>query len=191
MRDVMTDLETCGVRAGCAILSIGAVVFDHTQDKLGKEFYQVIKLQSCIDAGLHIYQPTMDWWKQQSPEARKVLTLAEGKSKKVLPLLDSLDKFNEFLKQFKSPKVYGNGADFDNAILISAYHSVGLKQGWGNYSGGCYRTLKRDVMPDVKMDERVGTYHNALDDAKNQALHQMKIMRRLDEMKELWAKNQK
>jgi hypothetical protein len=41
------------------------------------------------------------------------------------------------------------------------------------------------------MDERKGTFHNALDDAKNQALHQMKIMRRLDEMKELWAKNQK
>ena len=187
----MVDLETCGVRAGCAILSIGAVAFDHTKDKLGKEFYQVISLQSCIDAGLHIYQPTMDWWKQQSPEARKVLTLAEGKSKQVLPLLDALTKFNTFLNQFKPLKVFGNGADFDNAILISAYNSVAIKQGWGAYSGRCYRTIKSEVMPDIKMPERVGTHHNALDDAKIQALHQMIIMRRLDEMKKLWAQNQK
>lgn len=190
MRDVMVDLETCGVRAGCAILSIGAVVFDHTKDKLGREFYQVINLQSCLDAGLHVFGPTMDWWESQSDEARKVLTLAKSKrSKKVLPLLEALSKFNDFLGEVKSPKVYGNGADFDNSILISAYCSVGLKQGWGPYMGGCYRTLKRDVMPEVKVD-RVGVHHHALDDAKHQAKHQIQIMRRLDEMKALWVKNQ-
>lgn len=187
----MVDLETCGVRAGCAILSIGAVEFNHIKNKLGKEFYQIISLKSCTDVGLHIYEPTMSWWKQQSPEARKVLTLAEGKSKQVLSLMDTLTKFNIFLDQFKSPKVYGNGADFDNAILIGAYNSIGIKQGWGAYSGRCYRTIKSEVMPDIKMPERVGTHHNALDDAKNQALHQMIIMRRLDEMKKLWAQNQK
>ena len=191
MAYVMVDLETCGVSAGCAILSIGAVEFDPVKGKLGKEFYQVVRLQSCLDAGLHIFQPTMDWWQSQSPEAQKVLTLAKSKSKKVLPLLESLDKFNNYLKEFKSPKVYGNGADFDNPILVAAYHSVGIKQGWGAYSGGCYRTLKRDICPDIKMAARKGTYHNALDDAKNQAQHAIEIFQRLQEMKDLWAKNQK
>lgn len=184
---IMVDLETCGVRAGCAILSIGAVEFNPTTGALGAEFYQVINLRSCWEAGLHIFEPTMAWWEKQSEAAKEVLNLATGQSETAVPLVDALSRFNTYLAQFTTPVVYGNGADFDNAILIAAYASVGLKQGWNVFSGGCYRTLKRDVCPDIDMVTRQGTYHNALDDAKNQAMHAIAIFQRLEAMKKSWA----
>ena len=42
MEHCMVDLETLGKRAGCPILSIGAVFFDPVEKQLGEEFYVVV-----------------------------------------------------------------------------------------------------------------------------------------------------
>ena len=55
--NVMIDLETTGVAAGCCILSIGACTLD-----LNNEFYQKISLASCYDRGLKDLPSTLDWW---------------------------------------------------------------------------------------------------------------------------------
>ena len=60
MQNVMIDLETLGRRAGCAILSIGAVAFDLKQG-LGEEMYVVVNRQSCNAAELHEDLSTLDW----------------------------------------------------------------------------------------------------------------------------------
>lgn len=178
MNDVMTDLETLGQRAGCVILSIGAVAFDHKTEKLGPEFYQVVRVSSCEEAGLHINPETVAWWESQNPEAQKVLKQARaGRGNK--SLTDSLELFNKYLHQFgpKSVKVWGNGSDFDNAILTNCYAAVGMKGGWEFWNNRCFRTLK-GLAPSIKI-ERTGTYHNALDDAKTQALHAIKVLKHL------------
>ena len=68
MKDVMVDLETLGRRAGCSILSIGAVAFDAETGTMGPEFYMVVKMASCEKHGLHTDPETVAWWKKQNPD---------------------------------------------------------------------------------------------------------------------------
>lgn len=71
--------------------------------------------------------------------------------------------------------VWGNGADFDNPILATAYGALNQVQPWKPYNGHCYRTLKSLVKgPKI---ERTGTHHNAVDDARSQALHAIQLLR--------------
>lgn len=175
MEHVMIDLETLGRRAGCAILSIGAVAFDAKAKELGPELYTVVRLDSCEKAGLHIDPDTIAWWEKQNPEAQKVLKQARAaRGNKVLP--KALEELNKYLSQFdlKKVKVWGNGSDFDNAILTACYASIEKPLPWEFWNNRCYRTLK-SLKPSIKM-QRQGTYHNALDDAKSQALHAIELL---------------
>jgi DNA polymerase III epsilon subunit-like protein len=178
MKHLMVDLETLGTVPGCVILSIGAVFFD--ENGLGDEFDKVISKRSCIDAGLLIDTNTEAWWAKQSVEATQVLRDAEIEGENTL--LSVLTEFNAFIKRDTGVKVWGNGADFDNPILARAYQAAGIKQGWLPYNGRCYRTIK-NIAANVPKLERVGTYHNALDDAKSQAIHLHAILQLNPELK--------
>ena len=174
MKNLMVDLETLGTTAGCTILSIGAVFFDRDKG-LGDEFYTVVSRASCAEIGLFEDPDTVKWWKGQNADAQKVLKAAG--LKKAKGIANALSEFDAFIKKDTGVKVWGNGADFDNPILIAAYTKLGRKQGWGNWSGRCYRTLK-NLAPSVKL-VRQGVYHNALDDAKSQAEHAVRLMDQL------------
>lgn len=170
MKHVMLDLETLGTRAGCVVLSIGAVYFDANKG-LGDEFYTVISRPASVDLGLHEDPDTIAWWAKRTEEARKVLAAAEAAD--APHPMAALLLLNEFLGRSTNVKVWGNGADFDNPILAAVYHAAGVKQGWGPWNGRCYRSLKNFAPgPSFK---RVGTYHHALDDAKSQALHAIEL----------------
>lgn len=174
MRDVMIDLETLGTRAGCVILSIGAVAFDANSGELGEEFYCVVNTESCKQAGLFVDQGTVDWWAKQSEQAREVLMQAEEAG---FPLVEAMAELTEYLTQFKlgAVRIWGNGADFDNPILIACYAAVEQKVPWSPWNGRCYRTLKNLVKGPKLV--RQGTYHNALDDAKTQAVHAIQLLK--------------
>lgn len=174
---IMLDLETYGTRPGCGILSIGAVFFSSsTPAPLGPEFYVVVSRESCLKAGLHEDPDTLAWWDKQGSKARVVW----DEIKTAPPLAEGLKKFGHWVRDnaaSTSVQVWGNGADFDNPILSACYRATQQAQPWGNYSGRCYRTLKA-LRSDVKM-VRVGVHHNALDDAKSQALHAVNILKAL------------
>jgi len=90
-------------------------------------------------------------------------------------LAASLEEFNEFLATYgENAVLWGNGSVFDNSILLAAARAVGMKLSVKFWNHLCYRTIKT-MNPDVKF-KRIGTYHNALDDAKSQALHFVEIM---------------
>ena len=166
MINVMVDLETLGKNSHSVIISIGAVEFDTMHQKLGRVFHMVVDAQSCVDAGLEIDASTVMWWLQQSQEAREVFK-AKGE-----PLTEVLRQFAAWYP--KGAPLWGNGATFDNVILSNAYDATDLKQPWSYTKDRCYRTLK-NLMPTVKQ-ENVGVAHNALDDARYQALHALKLM---------------
>lgn len=185
MKHFMLDLETRGNSPGCHILSIGLIGFDPLAASLEEVFeddgfYAVISKRSCDDALLHVDKSTMDWWAKQSPQAREVLT--ESEADNAVPLNDALSNMVLYVGQHISPRnalVWGNGADFDNPILaVAARHAYfTIPWQWGNR---CYRTMKN--LAEVFGPEwaappvtRSGTYHNALDDAKTQALHMWDI----------------
>lgn len=171
---VMVDLETLGTVPGCSIISIGAVAFDPVTSALGPEFYVTINRENCLSAGLFEDPNTIDWWSKQSESAKTLLndTITGGER-----LEDALLMFKEYLSQFGFGciKVWGNGADFDNAMLAVCYERVGLDLPWRFYNNRCYRTLK-NVLPGAKFI-RQGTYHNALDDAKSQAAHACELFK--------------
>ena len=166
---VMVDLETLGALAGCAVLSIGAVAFDHITGILGPEFYQVINEDTCTVAGLEVDQDTQAWWRRQSEAAQVVWHQANDLNQSEA-LSKVLKDFNIYLSKFgDNVKVWGNGSDFDNAILYAAYAAVNVPVGWKFRNSRCFRTLKNLI--NVPAPDRVGIYHNALDDAKTQAIH--------------------
>lgn len=165
---IMIDLETVGSTPGCGILSIGAVAF-HTDGWVFDELYVVVSRISCREHGLFEEQETLDWWSKQPDAARQILLLAEDPDG-TFSLPEALDELNRFVsRQPGGCTVYGNGSDFDNAILAAAARAAGCKLVWPFWQNRCYRTMKARA-PQVKL-ARVGTHHNALDDARTQAQH--------------------
>src|SRR3972149_12090628 len=70
-------------------------------------------------------------------------------------------------------EVWCNGASFDLAILETAYSNVMLPHPWKFYNEYDYRTMKRTFR--VPKPPFQGTKHNALHDARTQALHLIEI----------------
>jgi len=161
--DVMLDLETLGNKSNSAILSIGAVEFNLETGETGREFYKVIDLQSCLDAGLKINGSTFYWWMQQSDEARKRIC-AEGEHVSTV-----LGAFNMWMKDcVEKVKIWGNGARFDIGILEDAYVAVYLPIPWYFRSEMDVRTLVA-FNPLIKANyPNSGVEHDPIDDCKFQ-----------------------
>lgn len=170
---VAIDLETLGTSPDSVILAIGAVaICAETGEKA--RFYSICNANA--QPGRTVSRSTLDWWSQQSAEARVAFDLAH---KQEAPLLANvLADLTEWLGQLgKTHTVYvfGNGADFDNALLNHAYQQISDFVPWNFRNNRDMRTL-RDVClllglePQIKQRvQRAGIHHNALDDADYQA----------------------
>lgn len=167
-QSVMLDLETLGNSPRAAIVAIGAVKFDAAG--IQSEFYTRVCARSCVAAGLRMDVDTVLWWFKQNEAARTELTL---------PAAHLSCALMDFTQWLRGPEVelWGNGSDFDNALLTAAYRAVDLALPWKFWNNRCYRTLKNICA--VPMPKSEGTKHNALDDAKAQALHLNEIFRAL------------
>lgn len=161
----MLDLETLGNRPGSVIVAVGAAKFGG--GKITDTFYQRVDAESCVRLGLKIDASTLMWWLQQEDAARLEVTKA-GK-----PIEQVLNLFSEWLAD-PDAEVWGNGAAFDNVLLGDAYDRALLDRPWKFWNDRCYRTV-RGLRPDIPAARR-GVHHNALDDAKTQALHLMQIL---------------
>lgn len=166
MNDISIDLETLGVsRNNPVILSIGAVRFDAETGKLGAEFYVEIDLDDAIRNG-HIDGSTLRWWFTQAPRARDVFS--EKPQKQYLG--EALQNLATFVRSTDNPNVWFNGPAEDNAWLKSAYNVFGLDVPWHFTKARDLRTIREAAQLDGTEVKDVGTHHNALDDAKYQAL---------------------
>lgn len=165
MNHIMVDLETLGNGSNSVIVSIGAARFDTTG--ITDEFYTVVDPQSCADYRLRVDVSTVMWWLKQSEGARAAIT------KPGLSLPVALGEFSNWVG--RDAQIWGNGATFDNVILGNAYKACSLRQPWKFTNDRCYRTLK-NLYPQIGADDRSGVYHNALDDARYQAAHAIKIL---------------
>jgi hypothetical protein len=175
----MIDLETLGTRSDSVIISIGAVAFDpHAVGMLGLEFHGAIDLQSSVERGLHIDGSTVLWWFQQSEEARVSLV---SRLKSAKPLVVVLDEFRMYLgciAEHDEIRVWGNGADFDLALLQQAYEACKMERPWKYNAGRCYRTLTAQFGTEADR-VRPELAHDALSDALAQARTAQNIFARL------------
>ncbi len=163
--NVMIDLETLGNKPGSVIVALGAVVF--SREGISREFYTRIDADSCVKVGLTMDPSTVKWWLNQGEEARAEI-LKPG-----LPLAVACMDFTNFLFGHEA-QVWGNGAAFDNVLLAAAFRAAGWEVPWKFWNDRCFRTLKA-MRPEVRYEAQ-GVAHNALDDARSQALHAIKLL---------------
>lgn len=163
---LMVDLETLGVKAGSAILSIGAVVFDPDK-KLPKKipenkiFYQNIEIKTSLAAGFTIDQETVDWWKEQPKAAQDIL-----KTDKI-PVQKALLNFRIFFIKNKLQFIWSQGSSFDVALLEDGYRKIEMGFPWRYTNSRDTRTIFD--LAKIRCDRKAGMKHYALDDAINQA----------------------
>lgn len=171
--EIMLDLEWMGKPPNAAIIAIGAVaICRESLSVLGSISLQV-SLESSMKAGCKVDADTILWWMQQSDEARRVFMDNDS----ALKLSTALIHLNDFIKlhEYGSAKVYrpltkvwGYGANADNAVIDFAYKASSINKPWGFRADKCFRTRMDDFSQDIWVD--FGTAHNAHDDAMAQAL---------------------
>jgi hypothetical protein len=162
LKHVMVDLETLGTRPGDTILSIGAVKFS-AEKGITEKFYVAIDSESCKEAGFRAQKSTLEWWSNQSEEARTAAFSG------TLRIDLALIKFAMWMPPQDVAVVWGNGANFDNALLAAAYRLTKMDTPWHFWNDRCYRTI-RAMFGTKERKQNVGVPHNALDDATTQAL---------------------
>ena len=173
MNNIMLDLETLSTRHDAMIISIGAVMFD--KDGLGDIFYRVID-NTNNPYGFHMDPATVSFWMRQEYPARLPFFSTSG-DPNIETVLSSFAGLCDLAGGHHNVKIWGNGATFDNVILSNAYERVGIEHPWSHRGDRCYRTLKNFSSVECP---QVGTLHNALDDAKAQALHLIEIAKDLN-----------
>jgi 3' exoribonuclease, RNase T-like len=167
MENVMLDLETYATRTDAVILSIGACFFD--KEEVGHGFYAVLDRDEQITKGRYVDPRTVGWWAVQSDAARKLFAEPQFG---VVYILDAFSLWVATNTQYPDDvKMWGNGSDFDNAILGNLYDQYDLTKPWRHSNNRCFRTLKNLCEPFGSHDlpEREGTHHHALHDAEYQA----------------------
>lgn len=167
----MCDLETMSNVGNSVICSVGLVHCNIITGETGDTFYRVIDIQEQIDDGFNINADTLYWWLSQSDGARQGII---GKGQPTLTrVCSSIIKWLNSLGNPKKFRLWGNGASFDNAILRTAFANKGFEFPIDFWNDRDMRTVV-GYCPDEMVrnwkikNQRIGTYHNALDDAKYQ-----------------------
>lgn len=178
---IMLDLETLSSESNAAVVAIGACVFWPDPSKAAGRlstpgtYYRVIDGDSAEAAGGHVSASTFAWWCQQSDEARRIFRPETPK----MHINDALSEFRSWVDAHSyvgKVNMWGNGADFDNVVLGTAYKNSKIKKPWSFRYNRCYRTLKNLPKAEGIRLIRQGTHHNALDDALTQADHACRIL---------------
>lgn len=166
MNDLMIDLETMGTIPELApVISIGAVFMDLDRGLLGNTFYMTLKIDDQLEKGRKIDADTLKWWFGQSDAAKKVF---HEKAQATAMVLNTFAQWIKMNKASKRVKVWGNGSGFDINILENILRQYNIGCPWGYSDATDLRTFKRFVAGGQEIP-RIGTAHNALDDALNQA----------------------
>lgn len=175
MNRIMLDLETMGNGSNAAIVSVGAVRFD-IDEGITDTFEIGIDLASSVAQGGVMDASTVMWWLGRNEGARQKLLSA--------PTTDTTSALLAFSSwAWKDAtvivdEVWGCGATADNVWLSNAYRRAGVIAPWTYKADRCYRTM-RELFPFVPKPPFVGVEHYALDDARNQALHLIEILKHI------------
>jgi len=168
---VMVDIETTGTDNDAGILTLAAVPFWWGEPL--PSFYEKCAMKDLEEYKFVFDRATMDWWLQQDVAVR-----AEAFSG-TQSIVAMLTLFTNYIHSLPAePLIWGNGADFDNVIITSAYDRLGMRLPWSFRNNRCFRTLK-NAFPGI-VYPYAGGRHNALVDADNQARHAIEIFNAME-----------
>ena len=173
---VMIDLETLSTHNNAAIIEIGAVEFNKYTGDVGEKFNVIIDPKDWCKNDRHVDGETIQWWFNQTNEARKRFT---NKKNEYVILKQALWRLRWFIKDCdtadddKDVVVWGNGATMDISILENAFNYFDIEIPWKFWSVNDVRTIV-DLNPIVKAQTNFdsGIQHSAVADC----LHQIKYL---------------
>lgn len=177
LHHVMLDLETWGTSPYSTIISIGACVFDpyvEEQNKIITDRFEVAI--APINAGLRVDAETLMWWMDPARDDARASWWDMPK----VSIREALDGFADWLslgRDMNDFRIWGNGAGFDNVLLRQAYEVNSREVPWSFRHDRCFRTLRN--LLTIEEGQYLGTQHNALHDAVNQAIRTNQIVRKL------------
>ena len=174
MKDIMLDLETLGTQHDAMIVQIGACYFDRETGDIGEKFKANI-VYDHDEKRFSIEQGTVMWWLQQSEEARNSI------SGDAFPLETVLRDLHDFLD--RDDTNLWSHTTFDMPILANAFDAIGLKLPIPYRRMRDLRTLV-DLADHHSKAPRVGTHHDALDDALYQVVYAVEAMNKLKHAKD-------
>lgn len=172
---VMIDLETLDTKDSAIVLSVGACAFNDTALQTYNElrdssntFYAEFNISEQEQYGRTIGLDTLKWWLKQ-PNFK--LKSEEKESKFILPTTYFLNNLTHFTQTNGMDGVWSNSPSFDMNILKSLYQSFNIEFNIDFRKWLDFRTIKK-ITELLKFSSInfLGTRHNALDDAINQAL---------------------
>jgi len=177
---VVLDLETMGLNQDAAIMEIGLVIFNHLGEEgkpnLIRDYSQAVDLTSSMYHGGTVSAENITWWMDSERTEARDAWLAAPK----LPITSALNEVACIIRDQSvidpKPLIWGNGVNFDNAILKSAYERLDVKVPWGYRQDADFRTLKLLYKTRVPEPAFVGTPHIALDDARHEAVWLSQIL---------------
>lgn len=169
-RHIMVDLETLSTNLNAAILTLGAVNFDPFDSTSPmQELYLRIELEDQESLGADIDPNTIDWWSKQDPA---IIDEAFGPDNRV-PIQQAIKEFHKFV--WNCDKVWSHGATFDLIILQLLFKQLGMACPWNYYNMRDTRTLFDLADPEMPQAQK----HNALEDAKRQAIGVQNVYKKL------------
>lgn len=184
-QDLMIDFETLGTDPDTAVISLGAVFFDESTGELGPSFYMAFDIDDQLKKGRSITGSTLRWWMSQSGAAKKVFNEQAKPAKEVLTLFVQWVLAQNTISKIKP---WGNGSTFDISIIEDMLRMYDIKCPWMYYNTYDLRTFKRYIAGGAKVVVAEGTAHNALDDAKAQALYVIEHYKFFQEMVDTFKK---
>lgn len=166
---LMFDLETLGTTADAVVLSIGAV-FGVEGSKEFKTFEIHLHLDDQLKPGptqRRVDASTLLWWFNQDNAPRQN-QIEAGRSASVE---EGVALFIEWVESVvdRNTLVWGNGSDFDTAILMHLFKQHGFTSPWMFWNHRCFRTLKALFKAEVPQPAQ--NDHIAVNDAVNQMTH--------------------
>jgi len=163
-RHLMVDIETLGSRPGAIIASIGAVVF--TEERVISEFECNVSAHAAQIEGLKFDADTILWWMRQSDAAR-----AATFTTRALSTFEALTQLVTFAADESVIDYWSHGATFDLVLLNEASLITGAPQLVRDFRRARdTRTMYEITGVNPKTFMGTGTAHNAVDDARAQAL---------------------
>jgi hypothetical protein len=187
-RHVIVDLETLDTQPSAVILTAGLVAVEITETEcitLGSWYRRIEWWQDfgICQAGRTDSADTWTWWEKQSGLAQIEVTSDVFGDPERIPLWLAMHSLNAWLQLNPYP-IWGNGSDFDNAVLQHAFKQHGLR--WPYWRNCCLRSTKNLAnqlglhveMPAWPEDK---IKHHALHDAEHEALMLAALLRAFTE----------
>lgn len=155
---IALDLESLGTAPNSIILSVGMCRFDVARRTTWDDFKVNIDAKDSAKYGMVADPETVEWWSTQPREAFKAAT------KDPVSVDTALTMIRGYMEKTRNPNLWSYGSLFDFPMLEWTFKAAGHKRvPWSYKRANCGRTMANVF---GAYEERGGTKHTALDDAK-------------------------